>query len=164
MRWGTDDPDVHVDINYRFTVTYLTVTRHCRHKCCGWDNMYVRLDTDSYLSGWKAVGLYYKRLSRHLLMSWSIFVISCHSSGALGDEAVCCGLMETRLIPRLNDPSWLGGWFHLKVHLSTAVLGWSPQPTCFICQVTGWESSSSSSSQYRQYLCEFVWDIIALFV
>lgn len=51
-------------------------------------------------------GLYYKLLSRH-----DILINICHLStpGALGDVAVCCGLMETGLILQLNDLCWLGG-------------------------------------------------------
>lgn len=41
-------------------------------------------------------------------------LISCHSSGAISDEAVCCRLMDTGLILQLNDLSWPGGWFHLQ--------------------------------------------------
>lgn len=67
----------------------------------------------------------YRLLRRHDLISWSIFVISCHFSGAPSDEAVCCGLMETGLILRLNDVSWLGADFISKVHFSEAILGWS---------------------------------------
>lgn len=63
--------------------------------------------------------------TRHVLISWSVFVFSCHSPGALSDEAVCCGLMETGLILRLNDVSWLEADFISGVHPPTATLSWS---------------------------------------
>lgn len=80
-------------------MTYFT--KSC--PCTKIQENHFHLIIDSYLSGWREKGSYYKLLSRQDLISWSIFVISCHSSGALCDEAVCCGLMEMELILWLND-------------------------------------------------------------
>lgn len=129
-----------------------------------------RLDIDPYLSGWEKK----KRLTLQAfeqtpdLIPWSIFVIPRHSCGALGDEAVCCGFMETGLILRLNDLSWLWGLISSPRFIFFSFLqsrpGWSHRASrlylyFYFSPFTGYESSSYYCKLKHNQYSEYVQDV-----
>lgn len=161
--------DAPVELDHTFTITSFLC--HSQYMKILTLEHHARLDIDPYLSGWgKKIRLTLQAFEQTSdLIPWSIFVIPRHSCGALGDEAVCCGLMETGLILRLNDLSWLGADFISQVHFffffspSEAVLVDHTEPTSSICifisPFTGYGSSSYYCKLKHDKYSEYVQDI-----
>ena len=102
------------------------------------------------------------------LIPWSIFVIPRHYWGALGDEDVCCGFMETGLILRLNDLSWLWGLISSPRFIFFSFLqsrpGWSRRASrlylyFYFSPFTGYESSSYYCKLKHNQYSEYVQDV-----